>query len=51
MAARYSLLTSPVAGTTGTGLDQLVTAIGQDYGLRGATEAADILAGAAAADA
>ena len=32
----YSMLATPVAGTTHTGLDQLVDGIGKDAGLAGA---------------
>jgi uncharacterized damage-inducible protein DinB len=46
----YSMLTQPVPGTTGTGLDQLIDAINTDPGLAGANDAQDIMAGAAAAN-
>ena len=46
----YSLVTNPVAGTTGTGLDQIVTSIFADPGLAGATDGKDIKGGANAAD-
>lgn len=47
----YSLLTNPILGTTGTGLDQFVAAIVSDPGLAGASTAEDIAAGANAANA
>ena len=45
----YSM-TQPVAGTTGTGLDQFVEFIFADNGLAGATDGRDIKGGAAAAN-
>jgi hypothetical protein len=50
-AGRYSMLSIPVPGTTGTGLDQLVNAVFADTGLAGANTAPDLLGGAAAANA
>ena len=51
MTARtYSMSTTPVAPTSGTGLDQLVDIIDSDPGLAGANKASDIAGGAAAAD-
>jgi Ca2+-binding RTX toxin-like protein len=50
-AGRYSMLSTTVPGTTGTGLDQLVNAVFIDTGLAGANMAGDLLGGAAAADA
>ena len=50
-AGRYSMLSMPVPGSTGTGLDQLVNAIFADTGLAGANTAPDLLGGAAAANA
>jgi hypothetical protein len=50
-AGRFSMLSAPVTGTTGTGLDQLVNAIFADTGLAGANTAPDLLGGAAAANA
>ena len=50
-ARSYSMLRTPVAGDTGTGLDQLIDVINTDNGLAGANVAEDILAGAAAANA
>jgi Ca2+-binding RTX toxin-like protein len=49
-AGRFSMLSAPVTGTTGTGLDQLVDAVFSDTGLSGANMATDLLGGAAAAD-
>jgi Ca2+-binding RTX toxin-like protein len=46
----YSLVTDPVIGSTGTGLDQLVQFIQSDNGLIGRLPARDITGGAAAAD-
>lgn len=46
----YQMLTDPVSGTTGTGLDQLVEFIGADTGLAGANTSAQIVGGATAAD-
>ena len=46
----YSLVAEPVAGTTGTGLDQLVSYVFADPGLAGETDSKDILVGADAAD-
>jgi len=46
----YSMLATPVAGTTHTGLDQLVDGIVKDPGLAGSNIAGDIAAGAAAAN-
>jgi hypothetical protein len=49
-AGRYSMLTTPVPGTTGTGLDQLVDAVFADTGLAGTNMAPDLLGGAGAAN-
>ena len=46
----YQMLVDPVAGSTGTGLDQLVDTIGADPGLAGANDSAQIAGGAAAAN-
>ncbi len=46
----YSLVDTPIAGTTGTGLDQFVSYVFADPGLAGATDSKDIIAGADAAD-
>jgi Ca2+-binding RTX toxin-like protein len=46
----YSLVDTPVAGTTGTGLDQFVSYVFADPGLAGATDSKDIIAGADFAD-
>jgi Ca2+-binding RTX toxin-like protein len=47
---KYSLVSDPLAGSTGTGLDQFVGYIYRDPGLAGATDSLDINAGASAAD-
>jgi Ca2+-binding RTX toxin-like protein len=49
-AGRYSMLTTPVPGTTGTGLDQLVDAVFADTGLAGTNMAPELLGGAGAAN-
>ena len=49
-SGNYSILSNPQDGMTGTGFDQLVTAINSDPGLAGANLASDIQAGAAAAN-
>ncbi|MBL8488745.1 MAG: hypothetical protein JNK22_16860 [Rhodocyclaceae bacterium] len=46
----YSLVTDPIPGTSGTGLDQIVRSIFADPGLAGATDGKDIKSGAQAAD-
>jgi Ca2+-binding RTX toxin-like protein len=46
----YSLVDTPIAGTTGTGLDQFVSYVFADPGLAGETDSKDIIAGAQAAD-
>ncbi len=46
----YSLVTNPLFGSSGTGLDQIVQAIYADPGLAGATDGKDIKAGAQAAE-
>lgn len=46
----YSLVTDPQAGTTNTGLDQLVSAVYLDPGLAGANDSKEIHAGASYAD-
>lgn len=46
----YSWLTGTTPGSTGTGLDQIVDWINRDTSLAGSTSAADITAGAAAAN-
>ena len=40
-----------LSGSTGTGLDQLISWLGRDPGLRGSTDAPSLAAGIAAADA
>jgi Ca2+-binding RTX toxin-like protein len=47
---KYSLVTDPVAGTTGTGLDQFVGYIYADPGLAGSNDRTEIAGGASAAD-
>jgi len=49
-SGKFSMLTKPGAGTTGTGLDQLVEVIFTDTGLAGSNMASELLAGAAAAN-
>ena len=46
----YSSLGTPLVGTTGTGLDQLIEEIGSDLGLAGANEGSHILGGQTAAE-
>ncbi len=49
-ASTYQETATAIAGTTGTGLDQLISIIGNDPGLQRKVSAADIAEGAMAAD-
>ena len=46
---RYSPWSGSLSGSTGTGLDQLISWLGRDPGLRGSTDAPSLAAGIAAA--
>jgi len=48
---RYSQWSGSLTGSTGTGLDQLISWLDRDPGLRGSTDAPSLAAGIAAADA
>jgi len=48
---RYSLWSGSISGSTSTGLDQVISWLGRDPGLRGSTDAPSLAAGIAAADA
>ena len=49
--SRYSLWSDSISGTTGTGLDQVISWLGRDPGLGGSTDAPSLAAGIAAANA
>ncbi|HBH72579.1 MAG TPA: hypothetical protein DDY43_03865, partial [Synechococcales bacterium UBA10510] len=49
--SRYSLWSGSSSGSSGTGLDQVISWLGRDPGLRGSTDAPSLAAGIASADA